>query len=115
MQFKYLSAALHPTAAEVVKHFRDNYGLIGFKPEEPVHSDIGFTPTLHAVNKKYHIVCVEVSEQVYPPSLDAFVLKAKNLSLPVLLYVAVPSGLPQSEFNSALKQAKENGVGILEV
>jgi hypothetical protein len=115
MQFKYLSAALHPTAAEVVKHFRDNFGLTGFRPEEAIHPEIGFTPTLHAVNKTHHIVCVEISEQVYPASLDAFVLSAKNLSLPILLYVAVPTGLPQSEFNAAFKRAKENGVGILEV
>lgn len=115
MQFQFLSAALHPTAAEVVNYFRQNLGLGGFKAEQAIDDEIEFKPALHAVSKDHHIICVEVSETLYPPSLDAFILACKNKSVPAKLYVATPTGYSQTEFRAAFQRAKDNGVGLLEV
>lgn len=117
MNFRFLEAPLWPTAEAAKAFFKKELGVTSFKIEQPIQPDMEYGPTLSAVTKDFHWLCIEVSESAWPQRnvLDAFVLDCKNRCLPVRLYVAIPRGTSDPAFRANLKRAKQNGVGVVEV
>lgn len=114
MKYRILPSHLHSTADGVARFFRSRWGVSKFKAEEPLVRDIGYVPTISAITKDFHHLCIEVTERVYTNALDSFVLECKNKSLPVKLYVAIPKGALDPDFKKNLQRAQQNGVGVLE-
>lgn len=116
MNYLALPAHLHSTADAVIALCKLQFGAAptSIKIEKPIVANIGFVTTLHAQLKDHHILCVEVSDKAYTPSLDPFVLECKNGTLPVRLYVASPA-TESASFQSDLIRAKRNGVGVISV
>ncbi len=115
MNFRHLPAQLWPVAEAAARFFRNNWGISKFKVEEPIDHRIQRRPTLHAVMRDHHFLCVEVSETPYPTGLDSFVLDSRDHFLPVRLFVALPAGSTNADYPRDLQRAQDHGVGVLEV
>jgi len=115
MTYSFLSPHLQGHAEAVKQYFKTQRGIGSFKIEEAVSSDVPYRHTLVAPTKDFHYLCVEVSEQAYSSALDATVLYYRGKSLPVKLYVAIPKGLSNSDLQTQLRQARDTGVGVIEV
>ena len=86
-----------------------------FVEEEEIHPQVP-RPSLHAAANDYHFWCVEFSETTpYPPTLDRLVLDCVRQGLPVRLFVALPSGSTDPNYNRDLNRAMDVGVGVIEV
>jgi hypothetical protein len=101
--------------AEAAKKYFKSKGVSKFAVEAPVSADGTYRHTLTASTADGHFVCVEVSENAYFDTLDAMVLEYRYRKLPVKLYVAVPKGTSNANFQKQLRQARRSGVGVLEV
>jgi hypothetical protein len=101
--------------AEMAKKYFKSKGVTKFAIEAAVSSDGTYRHTLTASTTDGHFICVEVSENAYFDTLDAMVLEYRNRKLPVKLYVAIPKGTTNSNLQKQLRQARRNGVGVLEV
>jgi hypothetical protein len=102
-------------ADAVVDFFKKQRGITHFKVEEPIHKDLA-VPTLHAKTQDHHIICVEFSEATaYPLSVERFVPDCNRLSLPVRVFVAIPSGSNNPNHTRDLNRSREWGVGVLVV
>jgi len=115
MSYRYLSEQLRPIADSAARFFKRRWGVSGFKVEETIHEDVSYRPTLHAMTRDYHLLCIEVSESPYPTGLDAFIADCMRLSLPVRLFVALPAGSTAPNYKRDIARAREYGVGVLEV
>jgi len=115
MSYQYLSEQLRPIADSAARFFKSKWGVHSFKVENTIHNDISYRPTLHAITRDHHFLCVEVSESPYPSGLDAFVADCMNLCLPVRLVVALPAGSTDANYSRDLARARRHGVGVLEV
>jgi hypothetical protein len=115
MTYTILPEPLWPMAECVAKYFKRNWGISTFRKEEAIQPGIGYKTTLWGNTHDHHLLCVEVSESVYPPALDSFVLECKNSGLPVRLFVAIPKNLNDPRYKENLRKAHVNGVGVVEV
>lgn len=119
MSYRYniLLPPLHPTADAAIQWFCKNWGLTAsaIRVEQPIHPEIGLRPTFSVQTRDFHTLCIEVSESLYPNTLDAFVLNCRDKGMPVIFFIAVQKGVLERETAQRLKAAKNAGVGILEV
>ena len=115
--YRILAPSLHDTADAAIGWFSQNWGLkkSSIEVEAEINSDINFRPTFVARATDFHILCIEVSENIYTNTLDSVVLDCREKGLPVQLFVAVPKDVSDSQYSVKLKAAKRAGVGILEV
>jgi hypothetical protein len=114
MTYSFLAPHLQAYAEATRKYFRTEKGISGFRIEQPIEKHDEYCPTLSAITKDFHNLCVEVSESAYTHALDAAVLDYRNRLIPVKLYVAIPRDGTAANLQQ-VKQAKKNGVGVLEV
>jgi hypothetical protein len=114
MSYRILPPHLQNLAEQVKKYFKSK-GITKFAVEEPIDRDGIFRHTLLASTSDGHYVCVEVSENAYIETLDAVLLDYRNKNLPVKLYVAIPKRMVVVNLQKQLRQARRNGVGVLEV
>ncbi|MFN7219522.1 MAG: hypothetical protein ACK5UX_02645 [Burkholderiales bacterium] len=113
--YRALPNNLTEVADATQRYLKDELGLNSIEIEREIDQRIDFRPTLQSLSPDKHIVCVEVVENLFPPEIERFVLACRNHGLPVKLYVVVRAGQVTAYDAKALKFAKENGVGILEV
>src|SRR5882724_2212579 len=113
MIYQILPPHLQPHAEMAKKYFKSK-GVTKFVVET-ASNDIPYRHTLTASTRDGHYVCIEVSENAYFDTLDAMVLEYRNRKIPVRLYVTIPKGTPNANFQKQLRQAQRNGVGVLEV
>src|SRR5262249_31120396 len=114
-RYRALASSLTETADATAKFLREELGLTGLRIEEAIHPRVSYRPTLHAQNREHSIICVEVSDTAYPPSLDQLVLDCKNLSLPAKIYVAMPTSAEDSAYKENTIRAHRSGVGLIQV
>jgi hypothetical protein len=116
MTYRHLPPELHSTADSAKQFCREHWGITAnrIKEELPIIPDVSYRPTLHAVMKDFHWLCIDISENPYPPGLDSFILDCKNRILPVRLFVAVPAPMSKG-LDYEIRRAKSNGVGRMEV
>jgi len=116
MKYRVLPSQLESTANLVIDKFlKDELGLSGIRIEEQLDRAIDFRPTLTAKRKDHHYICVEVSETAMPLTIPSFVLQCQQQHLPVLLYIAYPTGAAGGDLEAQLRRARESGIGILAV
>jgi hypothetical protein len=115
MSYRILSRSLWPVSDAVSKYLQQNRGLGSPKVEEEVAEGLP-RPTLHVKTKDQDFLCVEVLEDsCYSDNIDRFISKAKAMQLPIRLFVAYPEGSQSPAFSKNLKQAREQGIGVLSV
>ncbi len=115
MNFRHLGEPLRPLAEAVVEYFENEHGITHFEEEVEIHKEVD-RPTLHAVTRDFHFLCIEFSETTpYPASLDRFVLDCNLKGLPVKLYVALPAGSTDPNYARDLNRARDRGLGVIEV
>jgi hypothetical protein len=115
MSFRILPSSLHATAEAAAVFFKSRIGVRRFDVEESIHDDVDYRPTLSGQTRDFHILCVEVSECAYPRVLDSAVMDMRRVGLPVRLFVAMPTGVTDPDFQRNLKKAKDHSVGIVQV
>ena len=115
MKFYLLDPTLKSTADKAVKFFRSQKNLKSFRAKRHPFGEDGWAPTFIGVNDEKISVCVEVSDNPYPTTLDAFILNCKNNGYPVQCYVVMPRDSNHAEFKERLKKAQENGVGVMDI
>jgi|ERR1700731_2085747 len=115
--YKILVPALHATAEASINWFQTHWGLKARseKIEEAIDPDVRLKPTFSVQTQDHHTLCIEVAASVYPNYLDAFVLSCRDRGLPVKLYIAIQKGVYEAEYAQKLKNAKQSGVGVMEV
>lgn len=112
----FLSAPLKRLLPKLKKFFQTEWGIgearILVEKALEVDPDVRARPTLQARSSDHQTMCVEVSDNPYPPQIDQLVVDCKNRQLPVKSYVAIPQddkGVPQP----MLKLLNDNGVGLI--
>jgi len=115
MNFRILPSSLYATAEAAAAFFKGRIGVRRFDVEASIHNDVEYRPTLSGQTQDFHVLCVEVSERAYPPGLDSAVMDMRRVGLPVRLFVAMPTGIADPEFQRNLKKAQDRGVGIVQV
>jgi hypothetical protein len=115
MKFDLLDPSLEDTANSAVRLFKSERAVKSIKTKEHPFGEDGWAPTFFGVNDERICVCVEVSDNPYPTTLDAFILDCKNRGFPAKCYVVMPKDSNHSEFKVRLKRAQANGVGVLEI
>lgn len=115
MDFNLLAAHLHDTAKNAINYFRKEHGANGVKIECACEASESLKPTFSGRLSNGYILCVEVSERAYSPSLDTFVVDCSVKSYPVKLFVVIPNTQSDQFFAANFKQAKERGVGVIEL
>jgi len=115
MEYKFLAESLRPSANAVQRYFQQRWAipLSAFKAEEKMDKNVNYAPTLSARTTDHHILCVDVGDVIYRPSLDEFVLDCKNKDLPVKLFIAKPASANDPYYNVNHSKALSRGVGIL--
>jgi hypothetical protein len=95
----------------------DNWGISkgAVAVEQPIHSDVEIRPTFSAQTGDFHLLCIEVSGTAYANHLDACVVSCIRHGLAVKLYVAMPKGLKDPNFEQNIRAAKRAGVGLIEI
>lgn len=115
MTYALLGHTLHETADRAKKYFVKSYGATSFACESEVEKDLPLRPTWQADLKAGYRLCVEVRETPFSPTLYQFVTVCANRNIPVRLWVAVPAGAAPSSFGKELREARELGVGVVEI
>jgi hypothetical protein len=112
----FLSGPLRKLLPKVKKFFQTEWGIsemrIVVEKALEIDPDVRARPTLQAKSGDHQTMCVEISDNPYPPQIDQLVVDCKNRLLPVKSYVAIPQddkGVPQP----MLKLLNENGVGLI--
>jgi hypothetical protein len=115
--FRALSPGLYETANAAIDWFIRNWGVKRSRVnvEAEFDPDISFRPTFNAQLDDGHLLCIEVSQHIYSPTLDSVALACLQRGLPVLLYTAVPKDISDPDYSRKLKSAKMVGTGVLEV
>lgn len=116
-EYKLLPPGLHPTADAAIEWFVKDWGIkkSRVEVEAPFDSDIILRPTFVVQMDDGHLLCIEVSENIYSNTLDTVVLRCRDKGLPVKLVVAAPKDIKDVDYSKKIKDAKRNGVGVLEV
>lgn len=115
MKFNLLDPTLEGTADKAVKFFKSQRNLRSIKTKQhPFEEDV-WAPTFIGVSDEKISVCVEVSDNPFPSTLDAFILDCKNKGYPVQCYVVLPKISNEKEFQARLRKAQINGVGVIEI
>jgi|SRR5579872_2892948 len=116
MTFRALAPQLHSTALAARAYFHSEHGATGFVVEEAFAKNSNYVTTFTAKLADHYAVCIEVRDKAYATALDEFVVECITASLPVKLYVAMPTGAGSyKEFKDDLLCARRRGVGIVEV
>ncbi|MEA2165832.1 MAG: hypothetical protein QOK37_3959 [Thermoanaerobaculia bacterium] len=113
MKYNFLATYLEPAADVATNYLRETLGIPESKIliETEIAPNIRARPTLQARTKDHHIVCIEISDSVYPPQIDPMMVDCITAALPVHLYVGIPS---ETQLTAAeITQASKIGVGIL--
>jgi hypothetical protein len=114
MSYSYLGQNLHETADRAKQYFIKEYGARNFECEEAV-DDLPLKPTWQATSKAGYLLCIEVRETPFSNSLYEFVAKCAARGIPVRLWVAIPEIAAGPTFNAELKQARDFGVGVVQL
>jgi hypothetical protein len=113
--YRALAESLRPVADAAAQFLRSDRGMPTFKVEETMIDGID-RPTLHAVARDHHFVCIEASERNgFQPSIEVFVNDCGRMNIPARLYIAVAAGEADKNFDKMLKRAGDLGIGMLEV
>jgi hypothetical protein len=115
MTYQILGLDLHDTADRAKQYFAKEYGAKGFVCEEAIESDVPLKPTWQAKLNAGYLLCVEVRETPFSSTLHQFVAVCATKGLPVRLWVAVPQWAESSSFASDLKQARDVGIGVIQI
>lgn len=115
MSFQLLASHLHQTAEEAKAYFTQQHGAKNWQYETALPKIGSLKPTMQAELSGGGILCVEVSERAFSPTLDAFVIECCTKGYPVKLYVALPDTPADRDFAKNLKEAKVRGIGVVEI
>ncbi len=115
MSYQLLGQDLHETADRAKKFFSENYGATSFECEQPIYNDLPLKPTWQAKMKTGYQLCVNVQPSPFSPTLYEFVNKCAQRGLPIKLWVAVAQGAANATFSADLKQARDAGVGVVQL
>lgn len=115
MNYSFLGQDLHGIADRAKQYFSEHYGARKFQCEKSINNDLPLTPTWHATLNAGYLLCIEVRETPFSNSLYEFVSRCAACGMPVRLWVAVPHGAVGPNFNSELKQARDAGVGVIQI
>src|SRR5260370_1321231 len=116
MNYRVLNASLHSTAEAARNFFRGEQGATAFHCEVPIDPADSYSPTLSAVTSDHHTLCIEVLDDVYTTgALEDFLIDCITTARPVRLYIAIPKGLPDTDFKKKMALAQKRGIGIVEV
>jgi hypothetical protein len=115
--YRVLPPNLYDTANAAIEWFITTWGVKKSRVsvETAFDPEISFRPTFVAQLNDGHLLCIEVSQYVYSPTLDSVALACLRKALPVILYTAVPKDVSDPDYSRKFKAAKLAGVGILEV
>lgn len=114
MSYSLLGQDLHEAADKAKKWFADHYGAKSFKREEALF-DLPLRPTWQATLQGGYFLCINVQPSPFSQTLHEFVNQSAQRTLPIRLWVAVgPSGSKDS-FTSELKQARNSGIGVIQI
>jgi len=95
--------------------FRDSFGLQNARVEEEINKKLGYRPTLHWLTRQGYLVCVDVRESPFSPTLESVVSDCMQQCLPVKLFVAFPGKPDVPDYKRNSDRAREKGVGVVEV
>jgi len=115
MSYSFLGQNLHETADQAKAYFEQQYGATYFRCEQELSDDLPLKPTWQAILPGKYCLCIEVRESPFSQTLSAFVGGCAQKGLPVKLWVVMPKISAAPTFNSELRQAREFGVGVLQV
>jgi len=115
MTYALLGQDLHEVADASKKWFASQYGATGFVCEQEVMPDLPLKPTWQARMKTGYTLCLNVQPTPFSPTLHEFVNKCAARGLPIKLWVAVGSPQTKDTFGSDLKQARNLGIGVLQI
>lgn len=115
MSYSILGQNLHETADRAKQYFSQHYGATNFACEQALDNDLPLKPTWLATLKAGYRLCIEVRETPFSNSLYEFVTKCATRGMPVRLWVAVPRSAAAPTFNTELKQARDAGVGVVQI
>jgi|GEM_PF-3455050 len=114
MTYSLLGQNLYETADLAKKYFSQKYGAKNFKCESAIN-DLPLKPTWQATASKLYCLCIEVRDKPFSGSLYEFVTKCATKGIPVRLWVAMPQKKAGPNFNAELKQARETGIGVVQI
>ncbi len=114
MTYLILPSNLHTIADLTKRYLTNNLGLTKIRIEESIEDSIEYRPTFYSQTTDFYVLCVDVSEKIYNPTRWNFVTDCEKSGRPIKLYVSIPD-THYSDFDSDLKKAKKNGIGVLEV
>lgn len=115
MSYTMLGQNLHETADRAKKYFAHTYGAAHFECEKALDKDLPLKPTWQASMNAGYRLCIEVRESPFSNSLYQFVMECAKREMPIRLWVAVPHGNVIPTFNAELRQARELGVGVVQI
>jgi len=114
MNYNILPEPLRSTADVVYTYLNRDMGLNRINIEKSLDPSLGLRPTFSVRTRDAYMLCVEVSERISTPVVMPFVSHCKINCIPIKFFIALPS-IKYPDFGSELKQARDDGVGILEV
>jgi hypothetical protein len=115
VNYSILGQNLHAVADRAKAYFAAEYGAKHFSCESPVEHDLPLRPTWQAELAGGYYLCVEVRESPFSNTLYEFVSKCAANALPIRLWVVVPEGAAAPSFGTELKQARDLGVGVVQI
>lgn len=114
MSYNLLGHDLHETADKARKWFTTQYGAKKFKCEETVF-DLPLRPTWQALLQGGYYLCVNVQPTPFSPTLYEFVTQCARKGVPIKFWVAIGASTVKDSFGSDLKQARNTGVGVIQI
>ena len=115
MNYSYLSQELHEPADLVYNFLKNIRAIRAIEVEMKIDDRVNFGPTFSGNSGLGYKVCVEVSNSIYPNTLEAFVADCITLGLPIKLYVAIPVQEGEKLDFNLIKRASRFGVGIVTI
>src|SRR5690242_11317386 len=103
--YTILPEPLHPIADLAIAYFIKRRGVRAatIKTEHPIAPDVPYRPTFTGKTSDHYILCVEVAESAYTPSLNDFVLTCRDRGMPVKLFIAIPKDIKDPDYSQKLK------------
>jgi hypothetical protein len=115
MKYSFLGEDLHEAADKAKAWFTSQYGARQFKREEEVLGGLPLRPTWQAILRTGYKLCINVQPTPFSPTLHEFVNESARLGLPIKLWVAVGEGGAKDSFGAELKQARNIGIGVVQI
>ena len=115
MSYAILGQSLHEIADRAKAYFATEYGATNFKCEHAPVDDLPLKPTWQASLAAGYSLFIEVRESPFSNSLYEFVTRCAAEALPIRLWVVVPPTAAVPSFNAELKQARDVGVGVVQI